>query len=810
MASVRPLQSRLPSQPTRPAVSAHGQQPMGVTREGDEAQIRFWAPAARQVELLVNGQPAGDLKPAAEGFWQGSADWHKVDGQVYGFAVSTPEGTTLLKADPYARRMQGQLRGVGELYLSSKTGQEVTKDYKLYPQPQTPVEPQVHPPGQESGPSKRPPAQPAPLDNQGNPIQPTASAVPFWRFEVQQQPGADKVCLRLFDANGQALTRDQLQRRLGDRGGDLVHRFQPGQALFWKDACQPDGRISLQPEGSDAWATVLNQPERLQGLHYRFEVYRDRKIVGDSDQDGQLSACEARQTVYNDAWSDKLERINDQRLGIVHADDYVWKNPSPSLDPNKAVTYQLHIGSFMGQASNMRRSTFKDVMERIDDLKELGITHIELLPVNPFEGQRDWGYIGTQSLAVAEQYGFVDDDGTWVAGDEALKRFVDAAHGKQMAVINDVVYNHWGGDYNNLWELDGKANSYLNWGDGLHNTPWGPMPAFNKAPVRQLVLDSVMQQFDEFHVDGLRFDFTHPIHADDGGGQQGMSLLREIGSQVHAKYPQASLEAEEFPNDPIMTDPPEQGGAGFNGMWNTEFQHRLIHDGWNPSILQQAVQSKKTNMDQFMGHLVNHPGFRGATHSVTILSNHDEVGNADRTINVARDSRLDNPPNDWQKAAARSVFAIGMLSPGRPLLFQGEETLAENRFRWGIPSTWDTTPADTTHRDFCQAAIALRHSSPAFDADCEASRVYTHNDNSVMAYRRQKGGEDYVVVASLNKKDLTDYSLPLPGGPWELVLNTDSTEFGGHNLGRARVAGGEANRLDLPAAGVLVYRRLPN
>jgi maltooligosyltrehalose trehalohydrolase len=754
-------------QPQTLSYSARQLSRMGVSEQEGDAVARFWAPQARAVHLVVQDGPKLALRRDAEGFWNRRMpeQWSKLEGKSYAFQVTSAEGNVSVRADPYARRLQGQLRGVSELYLDPATGQEVNKFSK--------------------------------------------AAQQFWRFEVQQQPDAAAVYLRLFDKEGRALDRDALENKLGSHGQALVERFDPG--LSWRGACQSDGRIALKKCGRDAWSTVADA--RLQGLSYRFEVVQqDGTLSGDQDGNRELCADEAKHTPFNDPYNPQLQAINDQRWGVVSKAEYNWKHEPPSLDPRRAVTYQLHVGSFLGEAKNTRRSTFQDLTEKLDYFRELGVTHLELLPTSPFEGLRDWGYIGSSSMAAAEQYGFVDHDGRWVDGAEALKRFIDEAHGRGLSVIGDVVYNHWGGDFNNMWEVDGKQNSYFNWGNGLRETPWGPMPAYNQPAVRQLVIDHAMAQLDEFRFDGLRFDFTHPIHAQDGGGgDHGWSMLREITAQARARHPQVFLAAEEFPNHPVVTSPVAQGGAGFDAMWNTEFQHRLAHDNHNPSIVQQAVAGQQTNVDQFMRHLVNHPGFADPMESVTVISNHDEVGNADRTINVTRGGALQQPPDGWQRGLARLTFGVGMFSPGRPIFFQGDETLAENRFKWGVPSTWDTeaphVPPEQReqHFEFCKAAIRLRRELPALAGGVPAQRVYTHNDDSVFAFSRKAEGEELLVVASLARQERRDYAIAAAQGAWELVLSSDDVRFGGSGTAKPQV---QAKTFHLPAGGVLVYRRV--
>src|SRR5262249_9027456 len=153
-----------------------------------------------------------------------------------------------------------------------------------------------------------------------------------------------------------------------------------------------------------------------------------------------------------------------------------------------------------------------------------------------------------------DQYGFEDSDGRWVGGLEAMKRLVDEAHGQGFNVINDVVYNHWGQppdnhpstpiNYNDLWQTDGSKNPYFDWGPDpnakdavLRPNQFGPLPAYNKDAVRQFIVDNANVQLDELHVDGLRLDFTHPIHEPSGGGTDGWTLLRKTNRELHFFHP---------------------------------------------------------------------------------------------------------------------------------------------------------------------------------------------------------------------------------------------------------------------------------
>src|SRR5262249_29659639 len=140
------------------------------------------------------------------------------------------------------------------------------------------------------------------------------------------------------------------------------------------------------------------------------------------------------------------------------------------------------------------------------------------------------------------------------------------------------------------------------------DTPWGAMPAYDNPKVKQFFVDHAVAQVEEFHFDGLRFDFTDPIKGT--GGKDGWDMLREINRQLHFYKPNVFTAAEQFDYDPAITRPAKSDdtGAGFDATWYTEFQHRLVHDNSNPSIIQQAAKGQQTNMDQFMNMITGPRG----------------------------------------------------------------------------------------------------------------------------------------------------------------------------------------------------------
>ena len=763
----------------------------GLQRKGSDVNFSYWAPKAQEVSAVVwtpgdDGKTRLPMIQNEQGIWKAQAEgaWADFEGKAYAYEVKDSQGKTALRVDPYARQRMGPQRGVDDLYLHRETGAEV---HKFHPQKQK-----------------------------------------FTRFEVQEYPSLSSVQLSFFDEEGQKLNGSQLKALFGNEGRDLVTKFHgKAKSDHWLESLQDDGSIPMTPQGQ-AFATSFPAGPGFKGLSYRFEGFDAKgKLLGDLDSNGKLSASEAKALAFNDPYSAKLNGAErSQRFGLVEESNFDWKNddvPRIAENPNDQVIYQLHPGSIFGSAKNVDRSSFKDITERLDYFKDLGVNTLELMPVNSFEGSRDWGYIGSHNMAMSENYGFVDDEGQWVQGDDALKMFVDAAHSKGLKVFNDVVYNHFGGDYNNVWNVGGEENPWFEWdadpaqpGESTKSTPWGALPAYNKKPVTDFITNHALNQLDEFHFDGLRFDFTHPIHAqgEHGGGTPGWEMLQKINRTIDFFHPKAFIAAEEFPNHGSIVTSPAEGGAGFDAMWNTEFQHRLVHDHGNPSVLQEAANGHHTRVDKLMNQLLYQPGFKGGSTSVTVVSNHDEVGNADRILNVANHHRDPSTAGPWEKSVTRTSTAIGLLSPGMPLFFQGDESLATNKFSWGTPATWDldwnwqNQPESDRfkHHSFTKAVLALKTGHDAFDADSEAHRVYTHEVDSVMAFSRKRGEQEFLVVSSFNKNDLAGYGMPV-SGEWKPVLSSDSPEFGGRGAFESRDLG-PGGSVDLAAGATLVFERV--
>ncbi|HEX7300544.1 MAG TPA: malto-oligosyltrehalose trehalohydrolase [Solirubrobacteraceae bacterium] len=317
----------------------------------------------------------------------------------------------------------------------------------------------------------------------------------------------------------------------------------------------------------------------------------------------------------------------------------------------EAVLYELHVGAFTPEG------TFAAAAQQLPALAELGVTHVELMPVAEFPGHHGWGYDGVYVSAAHSAYG----------GPHGLQAFVDAAHAAGLGVILDVVYNHVGASGVKALEAFGPYFTER------YETPWGPAVNFDgeqSDPVREWMLQSAEGWVRDFHLDGLRLDAIHAIH-DEGASH----VLRELADRVHAARRGALVIAESGQNDPKVIRPARRGGYGHDAAWADDFHHALHalltgeRSGWYEEFGAVAQLAKAFHRPHV--HDGGYSSFRGRRFGaraddrppeqfVVFAQNHDQVGNR------AFGDRL--------PARARPLAAFcTLLAPFTPMLFMGEE-----------------------------------------------------------------------------------------------------------------------------------------
>jgi maltooligosyltrehalose trehalohydrolase len=339
----------------------------------------------------------------------------------------------------------------------------------------------------------------------------------------------------------------------------------------------------------------------------------------------------------------------------VWRSSYAWKHPAPSRPLSQSVHYELHVGTFTEEG------TYAAAATRLAQLAELGITTIELMPLAAFPGTRGWGYDGVAHYAPFAPYGNPDE----------LRAFIDAAHGLGLAVLLDVVYNHFGPS-GNVLALYG--DEYFT---AAHPTPWGDAPNFEHAAMRRYVVRNVRYWLEELRFDGLRFDAVHAI-VDDSPRH----VLREIADMVATLVPKRFLIAEDERNDPQIVHE-----RRFDATWADDFHHQIRvamtgeHDGYYAAYTGKAADVAKTIEKGWFYRGEVYPVWgkpRGkdapnlpADAFVYCIQNHDQIGNrafGDRlTESVAPDAY-----------AAMTILLLFL--PMTPLLFMGQEWAASTPF----------------------------------------------------------------------------------------------------------------------------------
>lgn len=343
----------------------------------------------------------------------------------------------------------------------------------------------------------------------------------------------------------------------------------------------------------------------------------------------------------------------------VMRDQFDWSDKEwRGLELKKYVLYELHVGTFTPEG------TFDAIIPRIANLKQLGITVIELMPLAQFPGGRNWGYDGVYQFAVQDTYG----------GPEALKRLVNACHQQGMAVVLDVVYNHLGPEGNYL----GEFGHYFT---EAYRTPWGAALNFDgpySDEVRRYFIQNALQWINEFHFDGLRLDAINAIV-----DTSARKFLEELSVECHAAGAKSNrpvyLIAESDRNDAKVVAPGEVGGWGLDASWNDDFHHALhvlmtgerngyYEDYSGVGDLARAFRDGFIYAGQYSTFRQKRHGTSThdlhGEHFVVFSQNHDQVGNRMLADRYSQTMSLDK-----LKLAA----AVVLLSPYVPMLFMGEE-----------------------------------------------------------------------------------------------------------------------------------------
>jgi len=510
------------------------------------------------------------------------------------------------------------------------------------------------------------------------------------------------------------------------------------------------------------------------------------------------------------------------------------------------VIYEMHIGGLgAGKTEPDGRPVpgeLSDAMGMLDYLVALGVNAVELMPLSQFEGWASWGY-GTSHYFAIEFSG---------GGRDEFKYFVRECHRRGIAVILDVVYNHYTPDgERDEWAYDSynpERNIYY-WYEGspadfrdptggyLDNLSSGWAPRFSEERVRQIFISSAVAQALEFHVDGFRVDQTTSIHSSnalhadgrpvDAANACGAKFLRELTRTLRLVKPQVFLIAEDYSGWEGVTAPTDLGGLGFDAIWYADFYHNLSGDTGHgldcANLLTTAAipDNRALAMGLFANKLAQ-------TNYSTVVypESHDEAGNS--TWNGHHSGRTPSIAVNYaplvgdtrRYAEARTRFSAGMvlLSAGTAMFFMGEECGDTELYRYNDFASHRIdfqAAAAGEGRDlftFFRGLITLRRTVPALRSG-SINILHTHDGNRVLAFSRTYGPDEVVVLASLNNQPfLSGYTINgVTDGMWREVFNSDAALYGGWNNGNGGAdLPSSSGRFTaaLPRAGFVVFRHI--
>ena len=359
--------------------------------------------------------------------------------------------------------------------------------------------------------------------------------------------------------------------------------------------------VPLQHEEDGYWAA--NVPSAKPGDEYKYVIVHGEMKLSRLDP----YAREVTNSVGN---------------SVIHNPDFDWGNDETfQIAPwNELVIYEMHLGTFHDEPGGTP-GDFHSAIEKLPYLQKLGINAVQLMPPMEFAGGFSWGYNTALPFATESDYG----------GPQAFKQFVKAAHAQGIAVILDVVYNHFGPSDLELWQFDGwseneRGGIYF-YNDERAATPWGDTrPDYGRPEVRQYLRDNALMWLQEYHVDGLRWDATayiRNVHGNDHSPASelpdGWSLMQWINEEIQAQAPEKITIAEDLQNNEWLVKETGAGGAGFGSQWDSQFVH---------SVREAII----TNDDEFrdldavctaLAHTYDGDAFK----RVVYTESHDEVAN---------------------------------------------------------------------------------------------------------------------------------------------------------------------------------------
>ncbi len=464
--------------------------------------------------------------------------------------------------------------------------------------------------------------------------------------------------------------------------------------------------------------------------------------------------------------------------GIIYdIDAFDWGDDNFTIASwNELIIYEMHIGTFYVKEKG-QPGTLDNAIEKMPYLRELGINAVEVMPIMEFSGDFSWGYNPSHPFAIERIYG----------GPDAFKRFVKAAHEHGIAVISDVVFNHFGPSDLDLWRFDGwkendKGGIYF-YNDHRAATPWGETrPDYGRGEVRHYLCDNALMWFEEYHVDGLRWDaitYIKNILGSDASPANdipdGWSLMQGINHEIHQRFPGRISIAEDMKVNAWVTKSTGAGGAGFNAQWDSEFINPV-----RQSIIARDDGLRDADaVAKAIGFRYDEDVFR----RIIFTESHDEVANGRARV---PEEILPGRVDSWfSKKRSTLGAALVLTSPGVPMLFQGQELLEDRWFQDKVPIDWTRADDESGILKMYRDLIALRRNLLGMTRGLcgQSFQIYhiDHDAKLIAFHRWDVSGlhDSVVVVVNMTNQSRDGYVIGFPrAGLWRTRFNSDSYNYG--------------------------------
>jgi 1,4-alpha-glucan branching enzyme len=485
---------------------------------------------------------------------------------------------------------------------------------------------------------------------------------------------------------------------------------------------------------------------------------------------------------------------------IYDTSAYLWNSPPFVAPPAKSLMiYEMEIGTFSTNADGP--GTFQSAITRLQEISSLGFNAVEIMPVNENPPPSSIGYGPTDQLAVEnETYG----------GPDNFKALVDACHSAGLAVILDIVHNHWG-----PWDL--STNQFDGWytteyPGGIYfydaadwNSPWGPRPNYSSANVAQYILDSLTMWIAEYRIDGFRWDSVSNIYNTNSGTgtylPDGWTLLQTANLQTVSQNPAFVNIAEDLTGNATVTAPSSTGGAGFASQWNGNFVSNMrtqLTQSSDAAVNMSAVSSAilQAFNDSYLQNL-------------NYTESHNEVSDGGQRLTTLIDP---GDPTGWL-SLKKSTLGAGILftSPGIPMIFQGQEFVENEPLAVNLPLQWTLATEFAAIRKLWTALAAARKNSSGYTPNLEGDSLNIYqldNTNKFIAYERFDSQSPGVVVVVANFTGNTEMGVKVgfpSSGVWITRFNSDSKVYSStfSGAGATSVKAGGGAYAGMPYSGSL-------